>query len=138
MKICGSGSPVIAAPTIIGASKPKRLPINPERLQAPNLSAARAFAFIVSSSRFRDGALVSSEWRRRLDVAATSSTAAMNGAWLAFEGLLKPLIFLTNWSEAARISSAETGGSKLKRILILLHIFYPSRSSEFHTLRAKH
>jgi PhnB protein len=41
---------------------------------------------------------------------------------LAFDGLLKPLIFLTNWSEAARISSAVTGGSKLKRVLMFLHI----------------
>src|SRR5271165_6465643 len=53
---------------------------------------------------------------------ATSSTAAKKAASLAFDGLLKPLIFLTNWSEAARTSSAVTGGSKLNRILIFLHI----------------
>jgi hypothetical protein len=46
----------------------------------------------------------------------------MNDASFAFDGLLKPLIFLTNWSEAARISSALTGGSKLKRGLMFLHI----------------
>jgi len=35
---------------------------------------------------------------------------------------VKPLIFLTNWSEAARISSEVTGGSKLKSGLMFLHI----------------
>ena len=52
----------------------------------------------------------------------TSATAAKKAASLAFDGLLKPLIFLTNWSEAARISSSVTGGSKLKRVLMFLHI----------------
>jgi hypothetical protein len=53
---------------------------------------------------------------------AISSTAARNAPSLAFDGLLKPLIFLTNWSEAARISSGVTGGSKLKRGLMFLHM----------------
>ena len=53
---------------------------------------------------------------------ATSSTEARNTASFAFEGLLKPLIFLTYWSEAARISSGVTGGSQLKSILIFRHI----------------
>ncbi len=53
---------------------------------------------------------------------ATSSTAVRNTASFAFEGLLKPLIFLTYWSEAARISSGVTGGSQLKSILIFRHI----------------
>src|SRR6266849_8673663 len=92
--------------------------------QAPNLSAARAFALAASSSRFLGGALVSSERRRRVEIPAISSTAAINEASFAFDGLLKPLIFLTNCSDAARISSAVTGGSKLKRILIFLHIRY--------------
>src|SRR5215475_8802617 len=48
--------------------------------------------------------------------------AALKAASLALEGLLKPLILRTNWIEAARISSSVTGGSKLKRILIFLHI----------------
>src|SRR5579859_2764239 len=90
--------------------------------QAPNLSAARAFAFAASSSRFLGGAFVSSEWRRRVATSATSSTAARNEASFALEGLLKPLIFLTNCSAAARVSSGVTGGSKLKRVLIFLHI----------------
>ncbi|HJY08522.1 MAG TPA: hypothetical protein VJ323_19535, partial [Bryobacteraceae bacterium] len=63
-----------------------------------------------------------SERRRRVEISAISSTAARNEASFAFDGLLKPLIFLTNWSEAARTSSSVTGGSKLKRILIFLHI----------------
>src|ERR1700735_1917344 len=53
---------------------------------------------------------------------AMSSIAARNEASLAFDGLLKPLIFLTNWRDAARISSSVTGGSKLKRTLMLRHI----------------
>src|SRR5271166_5271108 len=90
--------------------------------QAPNLSAARAFAFAASSSRFFGGALVSSERRRLAEIPAISSTAARNDASFAFDGLLKPLIFLTNWSDAARISSAVEGGSKLKRGLMFRHI----------------
>src|SRR5271167_3035058 len=89
---------------------------------APNRWAARAFAFAASSSLFLGGALVSSERRRRAEMTATSSTAARNAASLAFDGLLKPLIFLTNWSEAARTSSSVTGGSKLKSVLIFLHM----------------
>ncbi len=46
---------------------------------------------------------------------AISSTAARKAPSFAFDGLLKALIFLANWSEAARISSAVTGGTKLKR-----------------------
>ena len=90
--------------------------------RAANLSAARALAFAVSVSRFLGVPFVSSERRRRAEISAISSTAAWNGPSLAFDGLLKPLIFLTNWSEAARISSAVTGGSKLKRVLMFLHI----------------
>jgi hypothetical protein len=45
---------------------------------------------------------------------------------LAFDGLLKPLTFLTYCSEAARISSSVTGGSKLKSVLIFLHINFIS------------
>ena len=42
-------------------------------------------------------------------------------SWLAWEGLLNPLTLRTNCNDAARISSSVTGGSKLKRILILRH-----------------
>jgi hypothetical protein len=83
---------------------------------------ARAFAFAASCSRFFGGALVSSERRRLAEIAEISSTAARKEASFAFEGLLKPLIFRTNWSEAARISSVLTGGSKLNRGLMFLHI----------------
>src|SRR5450755_4698054 len=91
-------------------------------LQIPNLSAARAFALAASSSRFFGGALVSSERRRRVEIPAISLIAARNGTSFALEGLLNPLIFLTNWIEAALTSSSVTGGSKLKSILIFLHI----------------
>src|SRR5260370_31907136 len=70
------------------------------RAQAPNLSAARTFALAASSSRFFGGAFVSSEWRRRAEIAATSSIAAKNSASFAFDGLLKPVIFLTNSTDA--------------------------------------
>lgn len=54
--------------------------------------------------------------------AATSSTARLNASSLAFDGLVKPLIFRTNWTDAARTSSPVTGGSKLKSGLILRHM----------------
>jgi hypothetical protein len=57
-----------------------------------------------------------------VEIPTISSIAAWNEASFAFEGLLKPVIFLTNCSEAARTSSSVTGGSKLKRGLIFLHI----------------
>src|ERR1019366_4528597 len=82
----------------------------------------RALAFAASSSRFFGGAVVSNWRSKRFDTAATSSTAARNGASFAFEGLLKPLIFLTNCSDAASTSSSVTGGSKLNSGLILRHI----------------
>src|SRR6202167_3809109 len=88
----------------------------------PNLSAVRALALAASSSRFFGSAAVSSECNRRAEMPAISSMAARNDASFAFDGLLKPVIFLTNCSDAARTSSSLTGGSKLKRILIFLHI----------------
>jgi hypothetical protein len=66
--------------------------------------------------------LASSERRRVAEILAISSTAARNEASFAFDGLLNPVIFLTNWIEADRISSAVTGGSKLKRGLMFLHM----------------
>src|SRR6267378_2154697 len=93
----------------------------------PNLSALRALAFAVSSSRFFGGAVVSSPRRRRFAMPAISSMAAWNAASLALEGLLKPVIFLTNWSDAARTSSSVTGGSKLKSVLIFLHMIGPQK-----------
>src|SRR6266496_2738012 len=86
-----------------------------------NLRVARACAFAASSTRFLGGALVSSDLRSRLETSAISSTAATNAASLAFDGLLKPLTFLTNCNEAARISSSVTGGWKLKSVLMFLH-----------------
>jgi hypothetical protein len=90
--------------------------------QTPNRSATRAFALAASTSRSLGGALVSSECSRRVETAAISSTAAWKRASLAFDGLWIPLIFRTNCSEDARISSEVTGGSKLKRVLMFLHI----------------
>src|SRR5262249_43524377 len=55
-------------------------------------------------------------------MAAISSIADWNAASLALDGLLNPVIFLTNCSEAARTSSSVTGGSKLNRVLMFLHI----------------
>jgi hypothetical protein len=54
---------------------------------------------------------------------AIASIAAWKASSFALDGLLKPVIFLTNWSEAARTSSGVTGGSKLKSVLIFRHIF---------------
>src|SRR5258707_2296466 len=107
----------------------RELRLGIRQTQSPNLAAARAFAFTASSSRFFGGAFVSREWMKRPETAAISSTAARNAASFALDGLLKPLIFLTNWREAFLISSGVTGGSKLKSVLIFLHI--PETSTKF-------
>jgi hypothetical protein len=88
----------------------------------PNLCAAQAFALATTSCRFFGAAVDWSEDRSRPEILATSSTAAKNAASFAFEGRLKPLIFLTNCSEAAWISISVTGGSKLNRVLMFLHM----------------
>ena len=49
--------------------------------------------------------MVSREQRRRIETSAISSTAARKGPSFAFDGLLNPLVFLTNWRQAARTSS---------------------------------
>jgi hypothetical protein len=97
--------------------------------QLENLIAARARAFAASISRFLGAELVSSEARSLAEVAATSSTAARNAASFACDGLLKPLIFLTNCSEAERISSSVTGGAKLKSVFMFLHTGSPQHIS---------
>jgi hypothetical protein len=61
------------------------------------------------------------------ETVAISSTAAKNAASLAFDGLLKPLTFLTNCNEAARISSPVTGGWKLKSVFMFLHTVVTSK-----------
>jgi hypothetical protein len=53
-------------------------------------------ALAASSSRFLGGAFVSSELRSWVEMAATASIAARKAASFAFDGLLKPLIFLMN------------------------------------------
>src|SRR6266480_6453452 len=98
------------------------MPVSRWPIYLGNLCAVRARALAASSVRFFGGAFVSSELRRVLVTAAISSTAARNAASLAFDGLLKPLTLRTNCSEAARISSSVAGGSKLKRLLMFLHI----------------
>jgi hypothetical protein len=80
--------------------------------------------------RLFGGALVSSELRSLPEIAAISPTAAKNAASLAFDGLLKPLTFLTNCNAAARISSSLTGGWKLKRVLMFLHTAFTSPLSD--------
>jgi hypothetical protein len=93
-----------------------------------NLSAERARALAASSMRSFGGELVSSDLKRVLVAVAISSTAARKAASLAFDGLLKPLTLRTNCNEAARISSSVAGGSKLKRLLMFLHIYVTSPS----------
>src|SRR5947209_8614428 len=98
--------------------------LSPSFFSVPNLFAARARARSVSTSRSRGSALVTSESSRFRAAVATSSTARLNAASFAFEGLLKPESFLTNWSEASRISSSVAGGSKLNRVLMFRHITF--------------
>jgi len=93
-----------------------------------SVSAARALARAATSSLFLGSDVVSSESIRRLAIVATSTMAWSNTAWFAFDGLLKPLSFRTNCSDAARISSSVAGGSKLKSVLMFLHMIPSSPS----------
>src|SRR5712691_11849972 len=104
------------------ADRHHRLSSAAQPAQVPNLRAARAFARAATSSRFFGGAVDSSETRSRPEILAISSTAEWKAASFDLDGLLKPLIFLTNCSDAARISSSVTGGLKLKSVLMFLHI----------------
>ena len=87
--------------------------------------AALARARSASTSRSRGSAVVVSDLIRTRVVVATSSTARLNAASFALDGTLKPLSFLTNCNEASRISSSVAGGSKLNRVLMLLHMVTP-------------
>jgi hypothetical protein len=93
-----------------------------EEFRVESESLRRAFAFAASCARFFGAAFDLRECRSLEEISAISSTASKKGPSFAFDGWLNPLIFLTNWSEAARISSAVTGGEKLKSVLIFLHI----------------
>jgi hypothetical protein len=66
--------------------------------------------------------VVVSESTSRRAAAATSSTARLKASSFAFDGFVKPLIFLTNCSDAARTSSSVTGGAKLKSGLMFRHM----------------
>lgn len=79
----------------------------------PNLRRARAWALAASTSRLLGDAVVTSESSRVEEARATSSTARVNASSFAADGVAEPLIFLTNWRVAARISSSLAGGSKL-------------------------
>jgi hypothetical protein len=87
-----------------------------------NRRAERNCALAASSSLFLVGEFVVKEFKRLREAASISSIARKKAASLDFDGLLNPLTFLTNWRAAARISSSVTGGSKLNRVLMLLHI----------------
>ena len=98
-----------------------------QRTKPGSLDGCPMFA-ISSLSRPKEAKHISRrrELRRRDEAAATSSMAAIKAGSFAFDGLLNPLIFLTYWSEAARISSGVTGGSKLNSILIFRHMLKTS------------
>ena len=61
-----------------------------------NRSRARSCAFRASSSRLRGGALVATEAMSRCAASVTSSTARLNAASLARDGLFIPLSLRTN------------------------------------------
>jgi len=116
----------------------REAPAQTELLPASrSLWAARILAFAASSSRLFGGALVSSERRKLVEMRVISSMADRNAASFAFDGLLNPLIFLTNWREAARISSAVTGGSKLNRGLIFRHMQFWLNESAIETVPSR-
>jgi hypothetical protein len=69
--------------------------------------------------------------RRRVRFERTEQTSRDAGyfidglqerALVCLQRFANTLVFLTNWSEAARVSSGVAGGSKLKRGLMFLHI----------------
>src|SRR5580700_200113 len=90
-RTCGTTSLLVRSNIVIGRLVPLNRQKTPHRsdrlwillgtnpaiyqIQAPNRSAARAFARAASSSRFFGGAVVSRERSRRMEIAATSSTA---------------------------------------------------------------
>src|ERR1700721_765990 len=94
------------------------------KTQDAKRAVARALALAPSTARSLGGALVSSSRRRRAETAPISSTAARKRASFTFDGLWIPVIFRTNCSEDARTSSGVTGGSKLKSVLMFLHMDY--------------
>src|SRR5882672_643546 len=83
---------------------------------------ARILALAASSSLLFAGALVCRELRSLWQAASIASTAPRNAGSLVFDGLVKPDTLRTNCSEAARTSASVTGGSKLNKILMLLHM----------------
>jgi hypothetical protein len=104
------------------------------RAHVPYRFAARAFALASSSCRFFGGAVERRESSNRPEILAISSTAVVKAASFTLDGVLEPLIFRTNWSEAARISSSLAGGSKLNNGLIFLHMPlcpFPDRLQSF-------
>src|SRR5262249_21078764 len=92
----------------------------------PNLAAVLARARAASTSRLRGSEFVTSDPISARAAAVTSSTAWLNTTSFAFDGLAKPLSLRTNCSDAARTSSSVAGGSKLNRVLMLLHMAPPS------------
>ena len=73
---------------------------------------------------------------RILADAATSSTARSNAFSFALDGLVNPLIFLTNWIDASRISASVAGGSKLNKFFILRHMTVLAKRSAQAALRS--
>ncbi len=70
-------------------------------IHRPNLSFALALALAASSNRFLGAAVDLSETRSCPEVLAMLSTAEEKAASFSLDGLLKPVIFLTNCSDAA-------------------------------------
>src|SRR5256712_10138591 len=102
--------------------------------EAGKRAAVLARAFEASTSRSRDGAVVTSEARSSRTAGATWSTARVNATSLALEGRVNPLSFRTNCSEDARTSSSVAGGLKLYSVLMLRHIGHPPRPGLGHSV----
>src|SRR5436309_988507 len=95
-------------------------PVQARRDRSTVLARVRA----ASISRFRGPASVTSESKKARAAAVISITARSNAASLARDGFVKPESFLTNWSEASRISSSVAGGSKLNSVLMFRHMAF--------------
>ena len=85
------------------------------------------FRRALARERFLPRDSSAAHWSRAIaadcvEMRVISSTENRNAASFAFDGFVKPLTLRTNCSAAARISSSVDGGSKLKSVLMFLHM----------------
>ena len=121
----------VAAEELVGPVDEVDLSHSPGLRAPPNLRTARACARSASISRSFGAAVVTSspqERGRRRGPPRRRPGRRLRGS--RPRGSAKPLIFLTYWSAAARISSSVAGGSKLYRVLMFRHTWITSSGEQ--------